>query len=72
LNPGTYTVKVETPGFAAVIDSGVVLASQQTLRTDVTMKVGSTNSTVTVTAGRLGHRDGDAFNFEYRIGSDSD
>jgi Carboxypeptidase regulatory-like domain len=51
LNPGTYTVKVETPGFAAVLDSDVVLASQQTLRTDVTMKVGSTNSTVTVTAG---------------------
>jgi Carboxypeptidase regulatory-like domain len=51
LNPGTYSVKVETPGFAAVINSGVILASQQTLRVDVTMKVGSTNSTVTVTAG---------------------
>jgi hypothetical protein len=51
LNPGTYTVKVEATGFGETRDAGVVLASQQTLRIDVTMKVGSTNSTVTVTAG---------------------
>ena len=51
LNPGSYTVKVQTAGFAEIRNAGVVLASQQTLRIDVTMKVGSTSSTVTVTAG---------------------
>lgn len=51
LNPGNYTVKVESPGFAEIRNAGVVLASQQTLRVDVAMKVGSTSSTITVTAG---------------------
>ena len=51
LNPGTYTVRVEAPGFAEVRNAGVVLAAQQTVRIDVGMKIGGVNSTVTVTAG---------------------
>lgn len=51
LNPGTYTVRAEAPGFAPLQKTGVVLSSQQTVRVDVALKVGQVESTVTVTAG---------------------
>lgn len=51
LNPGTYTVRAEAPGFAPLEDTGVVLASQQSIRVDLTLKVGQVQSTVTVNGG---------------------
>lgn len=51
LNPGTYTVTAKAPGFASVQATGVVLASQQTVRSDLTLHVGKVQSTVTVNAG---------------------
>jgi hypothetical protein len=51
LNPGTYTVRVESSGFTTVRNAGVQLASQQTVRIDAALRVGGVNATVTVTAG---------------------
>ena len=50
LNPGTYTVKVDAPGFAELLDTGVALTAQQTIRIDGGLKVGGGASSVTVTA----------------------
>ena len=51
LNPGTYVVTVNAEGFAPFRDVHIVLASQQTIRVDVTLKVGQVNSAVEVTEG---------------------
>ncbi|WP_158615561.1 TonB-dependent receptor [Acidipila sp. EB88] len=51
LNPGTYTVLVEAPGYASFKNLDVVLASQQTVRIDVTLKVGQVDASVQVTEG---------------------
>jgi Carboxypeptidase regulatory-like domain len=51
INPGAYTVMVSAPGFAVFRNTDVAVTSQQTLRIDVSLKVGGANSTVTVTAG---------------------
>jgi hypothetical protein len=51
LNPGTYTVEVEAPGFGKFRNTEVVVASQQTVRIDIRLNVHGLNSTVTVTAG---------------------
>lgn len=52
LNPGAYTVVVSSPGFATLHDSGVVLASQQTIRIDAPLKIGNVSSQVVVTVGQ--------------------
>lgn len=51
LNPGTYTVMVQAPGYAPFKNVDVVLASQETVRIDVTLKVGEVTSAVQVTEG---------------------
>ncbi len=51
LNPGTYTVRAKAAGFTSLQKTGVVLASQQTVRADLTLRIGSVNSTITVTGG---------------------
>jgi hypothetical protein len=51
LNPGSYTVKVTAAGFAEAKNAGVALASEQTLRIDVRLTIGSNTSSVNVTAG---------------------
>ena len=51
LNPGTYTIMVEAPGYAPFRNVDIVLASQQTVRIDVMLKVGQVDSTVQVTEG---------------------
>jgi hypothetical protein len=51
LNPGLYTVMVQAPGYAPFKNLDVSLASQQTVRIDVTLKVGQVDSTVQVTEG---------------------
>lgn len=51
LNPGTYSVRAQAPGFGPAANSGVVLSSQQSLRIDLSLEVGRVESTVTVNAG---------------------
>src|SRR5262249_17756986 len=46
--PGLYRVKVEHPGFKAVITSNVEVQVQQTLRLDFAMQVGEVNESVQV------------------------
>jgi hypothetical protein len=51
LNPGTYTVTVAAQGFRTFQNIGVTVTTGQTVRINAAMKVGSTTSTVVVTAG---------------------
>ncbi len=51
LNPGSYTVTIAAPGFAPLRDTGVVLTSQQTIRIDLPLKIGSVSTQVNVTIG---------------------
>ncbi len=50
LNPGTYMVKIDAPGFAELRDTNIALTAQQTIRIDGKLKVGSVASSVTVRA----------------------
>jgi len=50
LLPGTYDITVEHQGFKTVTKYGVVLAVDQAVRTDFSLPVGSTETTVTVSA----------------------
>src|SRR5690242_12663532 len=48
--PGTYNVSVEAPGFQRSVTNGVIVTINQAVRTDATLKVGSANTEVTVSA----------------------
>jgi Carboxypeptidase regulatory-like domain/TonB-dependent Receptor Plug Domain len=48
LNPGTYSVKVEAPGFQTSVRSNVELQVQQTARVDFALVVGQTSQSVEV------------------------
>jgi Carboxypeptidase regulatory-like domain/TonB dependent receptor-like, beta-barrel len=50
LDPGTYELRAEHPGFKAVIQKGVVLTVGGSTALDLTLQVGAANETVTVTA----------------------
>jgi hypothetical protein len=50
LNPGTYSVKIDAPGFAEFQNNAINLVAQQTVRVDGHLNVAGTTSTVTVTA----------------------
>lgn len=50
LLPGEYTVSVESPGFKKVVRPNLTLAMRQQLRVDLTLEVGGTNESVTVTS----------------------
>ena len=50
VNPGTYNVTVEMPGFKKVTATGVVVTINLAVRTDVVLTVGSANSEVSVSA----------------------
>jgi len=47
---GTYTVKVEAKGFKTYLNRNLVLTTDQVLRIDVTLQVGSETQTITVEA----------------------
>ena len=47
---GTYTITVEHAGFSTVRQSGILVENDQTVRTDVTLKVGKLAEVVEVTA----------------------
>jgi hypothetical protein len=49
LNPGTYTIQVETPGFKREVRSGVVLEVATVLEVDFSLKVGQLTETISVT-----------------------
>jgi hypothetical protein len=50
LNPGQYRLVIEKTGFKRVNRENVVIQVQQTTRVDVTLPVGGTSETVTVTS----------------------
>jgi hypothetical protein len=50
LEPGTYTIKIELPGFQITEFTSIVLTARQTIRLDGTMKVATQAETVSVTA----------------------
>src|ERR1700690_2779798 len=47
---GTYTVEVDTPGFQKFVQQNIVLAVDQTQALNVTLAVGASSQTVTVTS----------------------
>ena len=47
---GGYTIEVKQAGFQAMQTTGVIVESNQTVRTDFTLKVGQASETVTVAA----------------------
>ena len=49
-NPGTYDVAVEAAGFSKVTVQGVIVTINVSVRTDATLKVGSTVSEISVSA----------------------
>lgn len=50
LEAGTYTVEVLAPGFSPYRETGLTLATEQTVRVNVSLKVGTVGSTVEVMA----------------------
>ncbi len=51
LNPGTYSVKIDAPGFSELQNNAINLTAQQTLRIDGHLAVAGANTSVTVTSG---------------------
>ena len=54
LEPGLYDITVEATGLAATTATGVTLQARQQLRYDITLKTGTVNETVTVSATDAG------------------
>ena len=50
LQAGTYEVSVEAPGFNKAVQQGITVQVALTVRLDVTLKIGATSDTVSVTA----------------------
>jgi hypothetical protein len=50
LDPGTYSVSVEAPGFKALLRSGIVLDTGGRLAIDLALEVGQSNQSIEVTA----------------------
>lgn len=48
LQPGAYSLRVDAEGFKISVNTNVTLETDQTLRSDVQLEVGSVNETVTV------------------------
>jgi hypothetical protein len=53
LSPGAYSVRVEKQGFRPSVTSGINLDAAQTVRTDVTLEVGSSTQAIEVTASAV-------------------
>jgi hypothetical protein len=51
LKPSTYRIKVDHPGFKSYVADAVLLDTSQIRRIDISLQVGATTETVTVTAG---------------------
>ena len=50
VEPGAYTLRIETPGFVPVVRPGLIVGISSALVVDVTMNVGGVDEIVTVTA----------------------
>jgi len=50
LDPGTYSVSVEVPGFKTMLRSGIVLETGDRLSIDLPLEVGQANQSVEVTS----------------------
>ncbi len=50
INPGTYDITVESPGFNKITSKGVIVTINIAVRTDVTLRVGSTVSEISISA----------------------
>jgi len=50
LSPGTYQITLEARGFKRYVRDGVVIRTAETPRVDITLEVGATTDSVTVTA----------------------
>ena len=48
LNPGTYSVSVEAPGFQKAVTTGIVLTVDQKARVNASLKPGAVSTTVEV------------------------
>ena len=53
LEPATYIISVDAPGFSTSKQNGIVLLADQTLTVNLSMKLGSTTEVVTVTSNAL-------------------
>jgi hypothetical protein len=53
LEPATYSISVDAPGFSTSKQSGIVLLADQTLTVNLSMKLGSTTEIVTVSSNAL-------------------
>src|SRR5262249_51644583 len=54
LRPGNYSLKAERPGFKTFVQSPINLLVDQRARVDVTLEVGTTTETITVSEGAAG------------------
>jgi hypothetical protein len=50
VNPGTYTLQVEAPGFKKLDQHGIIVSTQTTVVQDVKLELGQVSETVNVTA----------------------
>ena len=53
LSPGTYSVRVEKTGFRPAVTNGISLDAAQTVRTDVSLEVGTSTQAVEITASAV-------------------
>src|SRR5690606_28246257 len=53
LQPGTYAISAEMPGFKSYRQEGVTVSVGERVRVDVTLQVGEVTETVTVTGGTV-------------------
>jgi hypothetical protein len=53
LNPGTYRLEVDKPGFKAIIEAGLTLHVQDAVQINFHMAIGSSAESVTVTADQI-------------------
>jgi hypothetical protein len=53
LNPGTYRIEVDKPGFKGIIEAGLTLHVQDAVQINFHMALGSSSETVTVNASQI-------------------
>src|SRR4051794_33892811 len=53
LSPGAYSVRAEKTGFRPAVTSGINLDAAQTVRTDITLEVGTSTQAIEVTASAV-------------------
>lgn len=54
LDPGTYDLRVQAPGFAPQLESGIIVSARQRVALDITLSLAKGTETVTVDASDAG------------------